>query len=157
MFNLLPETIEYHYLFYFKYCQMKKKQTCGQVLIQTILFYCLLSMVQPTCGKEELRTCYIINQFSTYLLILTAAKLFQSNFVIAVCIAACNVWFIIFINQWVTQKLPQIYTANYATFPIRIRRITVQICGNFWVTQQVPGCIDYMQSSVLFHMLSGQK
>ena len=36
---------------------------------------------------------------------------------------------------WVTQKLPQIYTANRATFPIRIRKITVQICGNFWVTQ----------------------
>ena len=27
---------------------------------------------------------------------------------------------------WVTQKLPQIYTANHATFPIRIRKITVQ-------------------------------
>ena len=26
-------------------------------------------------------------------------------------------------------------TANHATFPIRIRKITVQICGNFWVTQ----------------------
>ena len=37
--------------------------------------------------------------------------------------------------HWVTQKLPQIYTANHATFPIRIRKITVQICGNFWVTQ----------------------
>ena len=34
-----------------------------------------------------------------------------------------------------TQKLPQIYTANHATFPIQIRKITVQICGNFWVTQ----------------------
>ena len=34
-----------------------------------------------------------------------------------------------------TQKLPQIYTANHATFPIRIRKLTVQICGNFWVTQ----------------------
>ena len=32
-------------------------------------------------------------------------------------------------------KLPQIYTANHATFPIQIRKITVQICGNFWVTQ----------------------
>ena len=28
---------------------------------------------------------------------------------------------------WVTQKLPQIYVANHATFPIRIRKITVQI------------------------------
>ena len=36
---------------------------------------------------------------------------------------------------WVTQKLPQIYTANHATFPLQIRKITVQICGNFWVTQ----------------------
>ena len=33
------------------------------------------------------------------------------------------------------QKLPQIYTENHATFPIPIRKITVQICGNFWVTQ----------------------
>ena len=34
-----------------------------------------------------------------------------------------------------TQKLPHICTANHATFPIQIRKITVQICGNFWVTQ----------------------
>ena len=27
------------------------------------------------------------------------------------------------------------YNANHATFPIWIRKITVQICGNFWVTQ----------------------
>ena len=39
---------------------------------------------------------------------------------------------------WVTQKLPKIYTANHATFPIRIRKITVQICGNFWVTKYTP-------------------
>ena len=38
-------------------------------------------------------------------------------------------------TYWVTQKLPQIYTANYATFSIQIRKITVQICGNFWVIQ----------------------
>ena len=38
---------------------------------------------------------------------------------------------------WVTQKLPQIHTANHPTFPIRIRKITVQICGNFWVTRYV--------------------
>mgnify|MGYP001267233599 CR=1 FL=1 len=38
-------------------------------------------------------------------------------------------------TYWVIQKLPQIYTENYATFPIQIRKITVQICGNFWVTQ----------------------
>ena len=37
--------------------------------------------------------------------------------------------------HWVTQKLPQLYTANLATFPIRIRKITVHICGTFWVTQ----------------------
>ena len=35
----------------------------------------------------------------------------------------------------VTQKSPQIYTVNHATFPIQIRKITVQICGNFCVTQ----------------------
>ena len=32
-----------------------------------------------------------------------------------------------------TKKLPQIYTANHANFPIRIRKITGHICGNFWV------------------------
>ena len=32
-------------------------------------------------------------------------------------------------------ELPQIYAANHANFPIQIRKITVQICGNFWVTQ----------------------
>ena len=36
---------------------------------------------------------------------------------------------------WVTQKLPQIYTANYANFPIRIRKIKVQNFVKFWVTQ----------------------
>ena len=40
-------------------------------------------------------------------------------------------------TYWVTQKLPQIYTANHATFPIRIRKFTVQICGNLWVTQHI--------------------
>ena len=44
-------------------------------------------------------------------------------------------------SYWVTQKLPQIYTANHATFPIRIRKITVQICGNFQVTQYNTFCI----------------
>ena len=38
-------------------------------------------------------------------------------------------------NYWVTQKLPQMYAANHATFPKHIRKITVQIRGNFWVTQ----------------------
>ena len=44
---------------------------------------------------------------------------------------------IIILNKMyrVAQKLPQIYAANHATFPIRKRKITVQICGNFWVTQ----------------------
>ena len=32
-------------------------------------------------------------------------------------------------------KLPQIYTANHVTSPIQKRKITVQICDNFWVTQ----------------------
>ena len=44
---------------------------------------------------------------------------------------------------WVTQKLPQIYTANHAIFPIRIRKITVQIFDNFWVTQ-------YMDNLIIF-------
>jgi len=35
----------------------------------------------------------------------------------------------------VTQKLTQIDTGNHATFPVKIRKIKVQICGNFWVTQ----------------------
>ena len=38
---------------------------------------------------------------------------------------------------WVTLKLPQIYTENHAIFQIRIRKITVHICGNFWVTQYI--------------------
>ena len=38
---------------------------------------------------------------------------------------------------WVVHKLTQIHTANPATFQIQIRKITVQICGNFWVTQYV--------------------
>ena len=29
---------------------------------------------------------------------------------------------------WVTQKLPQIFAANHANFPIKIRKITVRIC-----------------------------
>ena len=32
-------------------------------------------------------------------------------------------------------KLPQIYTANHATFPIQMYEIAVWICGNFWGTQ----------------------
>ena len=42
---------------------------------------------------------------------------------------------IFMMRYWVTQKLPQLYTANHATFPIQIRKITVHICGNIWVTQ----------------------
>ena len=41
-------------------------------------------------------------------------------------------------TYWVAQKLPQIYTANHAIFPIRIRKFTVQMCGN-WVTQYCQG------------------
>ena len=40
-------------------------------------------------------------------------------------------------TYWVTQKLPQIYTAYHATFPIQLRKITVYICGNFWVSQYI--------------------
>ena len=40
-----------------------------------------------------------------------------------------------YIIYWVTQKIPQIYTAYHATFPKQIRKITVQVCGNFWVNQ----------------------
>ena len=41
-------------------------------------------------------------------------------------------------RYWETQTLMQIYTANHATFPMRIRKITVKICENFWITQHVP-------------------
>ena len=39
--------------------------------------------------------------------------------------------------QRVTTGWPRSYrkSGNHATFPLRIRKITVQICGNFWVTQ----------------------
>ena len=33
--------------------------------------------------------------------------------------------------------LPQIYTANHATFPIQMYAITVQIFGNFLGTQYI--------------------
>ena len=33
-------------------------------------------------------------------------------------------------------ELPQIHTANHATFPRQIRKITIQICGNFWGAQE---------------------
>ena len=52
-----------------------------------------------------------------------------------------NTWtklFFIFGLYWVPHKLPQKYTANHATFPIQIHKITVQICGNFWGTQYDP-------------------
>ena len=39
-------------------------------------------------------------------------------------------------TYWLVHKLPQIYTANQATFPIQMRKISVQICGNFRVTQE---------------------
>ena len=53
-----------------------------------------------------------------------------------------------FYFYWVTPKLPQIYTANHATFPIRIRKITVQICGNFWVTQYYTDSVSYLLISI---------
>ena len=50
------------------------------------------------------------------------------------------------LNYLVTQKLPQIDTVHHATFPIKIRKIIVQICGNFWVTQKViPGTVSSLQ------------
>ena len=36
-----------------------------------------------------------------------------------------------------TQKLPQINTAYHATFPIHIRKMKVEICGNYWVTHYI--------------------
>ena len=39
---------------------------------------------------------------------------------------------------WVVHKLPHIYTANQATFPIQIRKITVQICGNNTLDKNMP-------------------
>ena len=36
---------------------------------------------------------------------------------------------------YVFHILPQIYTANHATFPIQMYAITVYIFGNFWGTQ----------------------
>ena len=59
---------------------------------------------------------------------------------------------------WVTQKLLQMYTANHATFLIRIRKIKIQICGNFWVTQykyiytKAISALSYVQE-VVTHLL----
>ena len=39
----------------------------------------------------------------------------------------------------------QIYPENHAIFPIRIRKMTVQICGNFSVTQYI--CIGVQKGS----------
>ena len=49
-------------------------------------------------------------------------------------------------RYWVTQKLPQTYKENHATFPIRIPKIIVQICGNFRVTQHI-----YVYTSSYLH------
>ena len=51
-------------------------------------------------------------------------------------------------KYWVTQKLPQIYTANHATFQIQIGKITVLICGNFWVTQYLVSACDWSERNV---------
>ena len=57
-----------------------------------------------------------------------------------------------FTPYWVPQKLPQIYPENHATFPTRIRKITVQICRNFWVTQyntfKLRGPIQYLNHNI---------
>ena len=54
-----------------------------------------------------------------------------------------------------TQKLPQIYTENHATFRIQIRKITVQICGNFWAPQYVAAVILILDFSVERTYLEG--
>ena len=61
----------------------------------------------------------------------------------------------------VTQKLPQIYIANYATFPIQIRKIAVHICGNFWVSiysrvNKLPPTLytEYFENISFHHSLS---
>ena len=53
---------------------------------------------------------------------------------------------------WVTQKLPQIYTANHATFPIRIRKTTVQIFGNIWATKYIPTPYTKPPSKTVYHI-----
>ena len=50
------------------------------------------------------------------------------------------------LKLFLTQKLLQIYTANHATLPIQIRKSTVQIFGNFWVTQ-------YLERGIIFEIL----
>ena len=55
-----------------------------------------------------------------------------------------------YVVQWVTQVLPQKYTANNATFPIQIRIITVHICGNFWVTRYIFFFFFSLPNGVLF-------
>ena len=52
---------------------------------------------------------------------------------------------------WVTQKLPQIYAANHATFSIWIRKITVQNCGNFLVTQYTLANVTSKHTENWFH------
>ena len=54
------------------------------------------------------------------------------------------------IAYWVTQKLPQIYTANHATFQIRIRKIKVQICGNFWLGFEL-NIVRILLKQILFY------
>ena len=46
--------------------------------------------------------------------------------------------YFVFIIYGVFHILPQIYTANLATFPIHMYAITVQVCGNFGGTQYLP-------------------
>ena len=62
---------------------------------------------------------------------------------------------------WVVHRLPQIYTANHATFPIQIRKITVKICGYFWVTQysrpdtEFDIRVDILSKPIRYRFLSG--
>ena len=39
--------------------------------------------------------------------------------------------------SWYLLVDPEVTENICATFPIQIRKITVQICGNFWVTQYI--------------------
>ena len=68
-------------------------------------------------------------------------KYYQGSYAVSLFSQSMLLSHLIVTYYWVTQKLPQIYTANHATFAIRIRKITVQICGNFLVTQYIP-CVQ---------------
>ena len=46
-------------------------------------------------------------------------------------------------NYWGVHIFAQLYTENHATIPKQIHELTVQICGNFWVTQYEPHWFSY--------------